>query len=121
MPEDMENIPATAYRVLLHLYAKDKRFSDIAKHVPKATVAKILPELEAYKYIERIVSTTRPIHVTYRITEKGKTFVQNELERELYNVIKSVFVMSEVNQKTVLDALDKVKEQIVIQQKKSSK
>jgi DNA-binding HxlR family transcriptional regulator len=119
MQEDREKVPATAYRVLLHLYGKEKRFSDLAKHVPKATIAKLLPELEAYQYVERKVSTKRPIRVTYKITEKGKMFVKSELDNELYNIIKSVIVMSEVNQKTVLDALDKTKEQIVVQHRKS--
>lgn len=52
------------------------RFNDLARQMggaSKKMVDQRLKELEAYGLVERTVLSTRPIAVTYEITEFGKT------------------------------------------------
>ncbi len=99
------HFPSTAYRILLALYDGDKRFRELAEIFPKATVAKVLPDLEKYKYVNRHVTSTRPLQVTYSITENGRKIVDEGLEEALEIIRKSIKQMYLVNQSEVLKVM----------------
>ena len=99
------HFPSTAYRILLALYDGNKRFRELAEIFPKATVAKILPDLEKYKYVDRHVTNTRPLQVTYSITENGKKVVDDGLEEALEMIRNSIKQMYLVNQPEVFKVI----------------
>lgn len=66
------------YEILKNLNENNKRFRDfLALGIQKATLAKILIELEEKGFIERNVVSTRPYKTEYAITERGKEFLKN--------------------------------------------
>lgn len=95
------NVPAAAYWLLLYLHPKERRFNEIIKKFPKATVAKILPNLEEYKYVNRSVSKGKPIQVTYSITEKGKDFVEDKIQDVLIDIAKIIRTMKKINPQAI--------------------
>jgi DNA-binding HxlR family transcriptional regulator len=66
-----------AYDILKNLNGQNLRFRDfIALGIQKATLAKLLRELEDNQLIERKVISTRPFKTEYGITKKGKAFYE---------------------------------------------
>lgn len=95
------NVPAAAYWLLFYLYPKERRFNEIIKKFPKATVAKILPNLEKYKYVKRDISKGRPIQVTYSITDNGKNFVGDKVDDVLKNIVDMMEEMLKINPQAI--------------------
>src|SRR5918996_3390464 len=93
--------PSTAYRMLLSLSEGNKRFSELAEIFPKATVAKLLPELEKFKYVERHVTNTRPLQVSYTITNSGEQVLHAGLKEALKIIRSSIEAMRQVDPKEV--------------------
>ncbi len=102
-------VPSAAYWILFSLYAEEKRFSELTAGIlPRATVTKLLPELEGLKYIERNVSKTRPVQVTYSITDKGKKFVDDGFPQALKDVLGYIQVMLQVKPAEVEKAIKQI-------------
>jgi len=62
--------------ILISLQFGNKRFSEIAKDIPKITdrmLSKELRELEMNQLVERTVYDTVPVTVEYSITEYGES------------------------------------------------
>lgn len=62
--------------LLWHLIQEPQRFNELQKLIPEASpkiLSQRLKTLEDAKIIERIVLSTRPLAVQYRITDYGKT------------------------------------------------
>jgi DNA-binding HxlR family transcriptional regulator len=80
------------YEVLKALGSADKRFRDfLALGIQKATLAKLLIELEEKKFIERKIVSTRPFKTEYSITPLGRKVLKltteqakKELEAQLH-------------------------------------
>src|SRR4029077_2770524 len=52
-----------------------RRFSELERAIPDISapaLTQLLRELEAGRVVERVVETTRPVRVTYELTEKGR-------------------------------------------------
>lgn len=61
-------------RILLYLYDKEARYSELLKNVVtvRSTLSYMLVELMEEKLINRRVLDTQPIQVKYFLTEKGR-------------------------------------------------
>src|SRR5690349_15777018 len=101
-------VPAAAYWLLLYLYQHERRFHEIIKKFPKATIAKILPSLEEYKYVKREISKGKPIQVTYSITDYGRKFVEDKTKDIMKDIVMVMGLMLEINPHVISQlALDK--------------
>jgi DNA-binding HxlR family transcriptional regulator len=70
------------YEVLKSLHGSNKRFTDfLSLGIKKATLAKILIELEEKECIQRNIVSTRPYKTEYCITEHGKDVFKNTTVR----------------------------------------
>jgi len=66
------------YQVLKSLAEGNKRFRDfLAIGIQKATLAKLLIELEDMQLIQRNVVSTRPYRTDYSITGNGESFLKD--------------------------------------------
>ena len=65
--------------VIKVLYHKSKGFNEILNdlYISPSNLSKILKQLEKYHIIEREVLPTRPISVSYSLTEAGIDFIEN--------------------------------------------
>jgi DNA-binding HxlR family transcriptional regulator len=71
---------APTYEILKSLTEGNKRFRDfISLGIHKATVAKLLSELDNKGFIERVVISTKPFKTEYSITPLGKKLLDNTL------------------------------------------
>lgn len=71
--------------IIISLQFGNKRFSEIAKDIPKITdrmLSKELRDLEMNKLIKRTVYDSVPVVVEYSLTEYGESL--DDLIRELY-------------------------------------
>ena len=62
--------------ILWHLQDKPVRFNDLARQIggaSKKVITQRLREMEVNKLIKRKVLNTKPVAVTYELTEFGKT------------------------------------------------
>jgi len=113
-------VPSAAYWMLLYLYSQDKRFSQLIHQFPKATVAKVLPDLETYKYVRRSISHTRPPGVTYSITQKGKDFINQQLNVHLQGIVSAIEIVSRINPRMVSETLNEINRKLeTVQQAES--
>lgn len=66
------------YEILKSINESNKRFRDFqALGIQKATLAKILIELEEKRFIERNIVSTRPYKTEYAITKRGTELLKN--------------------------------------------
>ena len=73
-----------AYRILLSLSERDKRFSDLLKEIKKASLSIELNRLEKDKLIARKVDgQAKPPITMYSITKLGKAFLQDQAETRI--------------------------------------
>jgi DNA-binding HxlR family transcriptional regulator len=73
-----------AILIVYHLFSGPKRFKELEKSLGQICprmLSERLKELEKLKLIEKKISSTWPLKITYRLTKKGKSF---------YKIIKAM-------------------------------
>lgn len=92
--------------ILISLQFGNKRFSEIAKDIPKITdrmLSKELRELEMNQLIKRTVYDTVPVTVEYSVTEYGETLDPVIQELAKWGKQHRKRIMSKVGSLTQID------------------
>ena len=77
-------------KIILYLYDRAARYSDLLKNVveSRSTLALTLKELQEEGLIDRKVKATRPVQTEYMLTDKGKRISEHLFKvKELIQII----------------------------------